>query len=259
MGNVVLIVLVLGFSLCVNSFLLVILLNRRASLWEGIKFFSVAAALNKLFFTGSGYAILCWKMKGDDIPLSRTLPAFAVFELFSTLPWLVLGIYSGGKLAFRIPVVLPFIFLFVLISLLIARKKAAGFFNSIARYFSEISPHAFIVVFLVTLNLILTAAYYFLLMEAFHFSFGFMEAIRIVSIAFSAGYLSPVPQGLGIKESCQVFLLMDQGVSLKQAVSFAVTDRVILTGFYLGLGFLFGADIIRQEIKSKFKRRVREK
>ncbi|MDD2703123.1 MAG: hypothetical protein PHC33_03860, partial [Candidatus Omnitrophica bacterium] len=82
--------------------------------------------------------------------------------------------------------------------------------------------------------------------------------LEVVSVAFSAGYLSPVTSGIGIKDSGTVFMLMKHGVPFKNSLAIALTDRGIVTGICFGLGFLFGGELIRQEIKSRFKRRTRE-
>jgi uncharacterized membrane protein YbhN (UPF0104 family) len=60
-----------------------------------------------------------------------------------------------------------------------------------------------------------------------------------------------VPSGLGIKESGVVFLLSRQGVPLRDSIYFAVADRMITTGFYLTLGFLFGAGMITGEMRRR--------
>jgi uncharacterized membrane protein YbhN (UPF0104 family) len=245
------IILALGMGLFVNSYLLCILLNRKIPLWGGVKLFSVASALNKLLLTGSGYAALAWKMKGDDIPLDRSLPAFASFELCSTVPWIILGLYFGADVAVQTPLIIVGAMIFLSVFWFFRKRKIPGLIKEGVSYLRGMSAHIVLAPVLILLNVCSGAAYYYFLSKIFAMNFSLLEMARIFSVSFAVGYLSPVPSGLGIKESGVVFLLSRQGVPLRDSIYFAVADRMITTGFYLTLGFLFGAGMITGEMRRR--------
>ncbi|MFC1593153.1 hypothetical protein ACFL4C_03980, partial [Candidatus Omnitrophota bacterium] len=110
--NIVLIVSVLVLSVFVSALMLWILLNRSIRLVEAVKLICIARAMNKLLFTGSGYAAASGKLKIGGLPFYKSLSSFAVFELFSVLPWFVMGIYFGAELSLRAPYFLAVFFCF---------------------------------------------------------------------------------------------------------------------------------------------------
>ena len=242
---------ILCLSVFINSLALWILLNKSIGIREMIRLTCIAIALNKLLLTGSGYVLLSLKLKRDEVPVYKTISAFIILELFSISPWLILGFYFGAKVFLKIPVIFIAILWLLLIFIIIEKNKIINFFKKVIGYFKEIRLNFFIIVPLVLLNVLLGFAYYFLLFKSFGFFFNRLDVLRIVSVAITVGYLSPAPAGLGFKESSMVFLLIHQGFSLKNSISFTIADRIISTAFYLALGFLFGAETIINEIKTR--------
>ncbi len=245
------VIAVLGFGLLVNSYLLCVLLNRKTGFLEGVRLFSVASALNKLLLSGSGYAALSWKLKRDAVPLGRSLSAFAVFEFFSTAPWLLMGFYFGADAALKMPVIPAVIVIFLAVFLFARRKKISVFVRETRSYLNETKGRVFILPALAALNVCACVGYYFFLSRIFAMHLTLVEIARIFSVSFTVGYLSPVPSGLGIKESSLVLLLTRHGIPLRDSIFFSVTDRIVTTGFYLVLGFLFGAELIIGEMRRR--------
>ncbi|MFA5363351.1 MAG: lysylphosphatidylglycerol synthase domain-containing protein [Candidatus Omnitrophota bacterium] len=254
-----LIFLSLILSTIVISAGLRILLNGDIKLWEAVRLNCVATALNKIFFTGTGYAALSWKLKKDNIPYHKTLSALALIELSISLPWIACGLFFGVRVGWEAPLIFLGAIGLIAVFLAVRKNKIKDFLGKIFGYLKDIAPNIMGFIPVISLNFLLGWGYYFLLFKTFGLSISIFDVLEVVSVAFSAGYLSPIPSGLGIKDSGIIYMLMKHGVPFKNALIIAMADRGIVTGLYLILGFLFGADIIRQEIKSKFKRRVREK
>jgi len=249
----ILIFLPLTLRIIVSSSVIWLLLNRKIKFPHAIKLTCIATALNRLFLTGSGYVAMSGKLKINGLSLYKSLSSFAILELFSIIPWIILGLYFGTKIAIRIPLFLIALFVLVLTFAIYKRKDTINFLRNALAYLKEIRTNILMVTPLVLINVIIGIIYYFFLFRAFGFTFDFFEILRIISVAFTIGYLSPAPAGLGFKEGGLVFLLMQQNLSFSNACSIAIADRIITTGFYFVLGFLFGAEMIKNEIKRKLK------
>lgn len=250
----ILIFLTLNLSILISSSVLWILLNRRIKLWQAIKLSCIITALNKLLLTGSGYAVMSWKLKSDDFPLHRSLASFAVFELFSVLPWLILGFYFGAKITIKVPVFLIVILVLILLSVIFKREAIINFLKNVLNYLKELKFGFIGIIPLVITNTALGITYYFFLFKVFGFSLKLLDILKVVSVSFTLGYLSIFPSGLGVKEGSMIYLLAKQGIPLSSSASIAITDRLLVTSFYASLGFLFGANIIKDEIKRRLIR-----
>lgn len=249
--NGILIFLALALIILISSFIFWILLNKDIKLWQAIKLICISGALNKILLTGSGYAAASWKLKSDDFPVYKSLSSFGVLELFSVMPWLILGLFWGAEIAIRIPLFLIVLFVLVLGFAIYKRKSMLDFLKNALSYLKKIRSNILMVIPLVLINIMIGIIYYFFLFRAFGFNCDFLNILKIVSVAFTIGYLSPSPAGLGFKEGGMVFLLMQQNLSFSSACYIAIADRIIMTGFYIILGFLFGAGIIRDEVRKK--------
>ncbi|MFA6217882.1 MAG: lysylphosphatidylglycerol synthase domain-containing protein [Candidatus Omnitrophota bacterium] len=246
---------ILGVSVFLSSCIFWILLNREISFGKAVQRVTVAAALNKMLLTGSGYAAVSASLKNDSIPFYKSLASFAVLELFSVLPWIAAGFYFGAKQIAHIPFLLIVFFALVFFFVVSKKKRLVDFIKNAAGYFQETRRNILAVVPFVLLNGIAGLCYYSLFFKMFGLRIPWLEVFKLIAISFTLGYLSPVPAGLGVKESGMTFLLMQQGVSLKQAVSLAVCDRLLVTVFYGASGFLCGWGLLHGAIKAKFHKK----
>ncbi len=254
MGNAILIILVLAAHIFISSVIFWILLNKKIKLWKAVKLVCTATSLNRLFLTGSGYAAMSYKLKRDDLSFYKSVPAFIMLELFSISPCLILGVYFGSKIAIKLPFLLIMLLAVILILAMYKKRKAGDFIKEVWAYFKGIRFNIPIIIPLVLISLILWVIYYFLLLKIFGFVLPVIDSLKIATVSVTIGYLSPAPAGLGFKEGGLIFLLMQKGLSFKDSLAVALLDRAILTGFYLGLGFLFGAEMIVSGIKKRFSR-----
>lgn len=248
------IVLTLAIGVFISSFVLWVLLNRKITLWQTIKLTCIAGAMNKLLLTGSGYMAMIWKMKTDDFPLSKSIPAFTLFELFSVLPWLISGFYFGAKVAIKIPSFLMVVGVLILIFAIYKIRKRKVFLKDTFNYFKEAGLHMSLIIPVILINVILGLIYYLFLFRIFRVNLSLLEIFKIIAITFTVGYLSPAPSGLGFKEGSLVFLLMQHNLSLKSSLSIAITDRLITTILYAILGFSLGAKMIKNALRARFRR-----
>lgn len=253
-GNIILIFLTLIASTLVASFILWILLDKKVNFGQTIKLFSIAAALNKMLLTGSGYAAASLKLKGNNFSLVRSLSSFAIFELFSVFPWLISGLYFGAKVSLQIPIFLIVVFALILISIIFKRKEIVNYLKEVLNQFKDTRAGLFLIIPLSIINVALGVIYYFFLFRTFGVNCDLLNVLKIASVSFTLGYLSPFPSGLGVKEGGMIYLLTKHGVSLGRASVIAVIDRLLVSSFYGFMGFLFGARIIKDEIGKRFKR-----
>ncbi|MFA5118625.1 MAG: flippase-like domain-containing protein [Candidatus Omnitrophota bacterium] len=247
----VFIFLALGMSVFLSSCVFWILLNRQVSLGKAIQGTIVAGALNKIFLTGSGYALASAALKNDSVPLYKSLASFAALELFSVLPWIIAGLYFGAQLAARTHWFLIVFFALAFFFILNKRKRLGDFISNAAGYFKGTSRNILAVAPLALLNIISGVCYYWFLFKVFGVRIPWGEMVKLIAISFTMGYLSPLPSGLGIKESGMTFLLMQTGVPFKQSVALAVADRLVITLFYAACGFLCGWGVISDVIKTR--------
>jgi uncharacterized membrane protein YbhN (UPF0104 family) len=248
--------LALGMSVFLSACVFWILLNRQISLGKALQGTTAAGALNKILLTGSGYALASAAFKNDAIPLYKSLASFVVLELFSVLPWIIAGLYFGAQLAARIPWFLIVIFTLAFFYILNKKKRLGDFIKNAAGYFKETRRNVLAVAPFVLLNIIAGVWYYWSLFKVFGLHIPWGHVVKLIAISFTMGYLSPVPAGLGIKESGIAFLLMREGASFKQAVSLAVADRLVITVFYVACGFLCGWGVLSDAIKTRsFKKK----
>lgn len=253
--EIVVIVLILVLISLINAINFYFLVDKRITLKEAFKLTSVATALNRVLFTGSGYLTSSYFCRNKNLSPAKALSAFFLLEFFPISLWLILGVYFGGKLAVKAPL----IFIAILIVLVIANWKKKNRFirltKNILGHFKEMRKGFFLIIPFVVLNIALLIAYYFFLFRLFSFQPDILSAIKIISLSFTLGYLSPAPGGLGFKEAGLVFLLMENGFTFSNAMSLAILDRVLITAFWVILASLLGFDLIKEEIKKRFKRK----
>lgn len=202
--------------------------------------------------TGSGYAAAAWKLKNDNFPFLESLSSFAILELFFVLPWLILGFYFGAGITIETPGFLIAILVLILVFAICKGKAMINLLKNVLPYFKKIRVNFIIITPLLIINIVLGITYYFFLFNLFGFNPGFKDILRIVPVSFTLGYLSIFPAGLGVKEGSLIYLLTEEGIPLSSSISIAITDRVLMTSFYAFFGFLFGAKIIREEIRRRF-------
>lgn len=251
-SNIILIVLTLAIGFFISPFILWVILNRKITLWQTIKLTYIINALNKLFLTGSGYLAMGWKLKNESFPITRSLSSFAIFELISILPWLISGFYFGARITIETPGFFIVILILIFVFSIYKGKTILSLFKNVLTYFKEIRIDFLVIIPLLITNVALGIIYYFLLFNLFGFSLRFPDILRIVSVSFTLGYLSIFPAGLGAKEGGLIYLLAGEGIPLPSSISIAITDRVLMTSFYAFFGFLFGAKIIKEEVRKRF-------
>jgi len=251
----VLFIFLLLFSIFIlTSLIFYILIQKKIKFLIACKLVSVAFALNRLLFTASGFIVSSYLFpKKKDSSFSETLGAFFVMELLGILPWLSLGVYFGVSLSLKIPWVFWIFLFFLLLFLTFRYRYLRDNFSKIKRYFVELSKNAFKVIPLIIFNQFLYVFYYYFLFSLFGFFPHFMQIIKIISLSFSLGYLSPAPAGLGFKDTGMVLLLVNSGLKLNTAISLAILDRVTVTVFWAILGSIFSYDLIKEEIRKRFK------
>ncbi|MCP4652137.1 MAG: hypothetical protein GY858_01980 [Candidatus Omnitrophica bacterium] len=237
----------------INAFIFYLLVSREIKMKEAYRLTCTATALNKVFFTGSGFLAGSYFSRNKNLPSFKALGAFFILEILSASLWLILGLYFGAKLAVKVPLVLIVALLFVAIALWIKRKSINSFKN-VLNYFKNIGSQVALVVPLVAFSALFFVFYYYHLFNFFDFSLGFLETIKIIAVSFTLGYLSPAPAGLGFKETGMVLLLKSAGIDSGVAISVAVCDRVLTTLFWGGLGGIFGFDLIKEELSRRFKK-----
>jgi len=251
------IILLLMSSLgAVNFYLFV---GRQVSIKESFKLVTSALALNKLLFTGSGYLVSSFFSRSKNLPFYKTLTVFAFLEFMGNSLWLILGIYFGAKLAIRVPLALIIILIIFGITFLFKRHKFILFFKNILQYFKEVGARIFLILPFTITNVFLVVLYYFFLFRFFSFHTGIPSILKIVSVSFTIGYLSPAPSGIGFKDTGLVLLLVREGIDLPGALSIAIWDRLITTFFWISLGGVVGFNLIKEVMKEKFKIKLKSK
>jgi uncharacterized protein (TIRG00374 family) len=101
---------------------------------------------------------------------------------------------------------------------------------------------------LAVLNILFSILYYYFLFDSFGVRMAFLEVFKIVSVSFTAGYLSPLPSGLAFREGSMIFFLMQEGYNFSKSLAIALTDRGCVTAFYGVISLLCGPRIIIQAL-----------
>ncbi|MBU2541586.1 MAG: flippase-like domain-containing protein [Candidatus Omnitrophica bacterium] len=249
------IILILFLISIIQALNFYILLGKEIKLGESFKLTCLARALNKCLFTGAGYIVSSYFSRHKKLAFPNALSAFIILEFLSVSLWLLLGAYFGAGFIRRVP--LAFVIILILLLIIVARRKhkLALSIREALRYFKEKLKSVFCILPFVILNMALVVLYYYLLFEFFNFHPHFLDILKIISMSFVLGYLSPAPAGLGFKDTGLVLLLMENGLSLNVALSLAILDRILITGFSLLLGVFTGSDLIKEEIRRRFKKR----
>lgn len=253
--EIVVIVLILVLISLINAINFYLLVDKKIPLKEVFRLTSVATALNRVLFTGSGYLTSSYFCRNKNLSPAKALSAFFLLEFFPISLWLILGVYFGGKLAIKVPLV--FIGILSILVIVNWRKKNRCILlvKNILEHFREMRKGFFLIIPFVIFNIALLITYYFFLFKLFSFHPDILSAIKIISLSFTLGYLSPAPGGLGFKEAGMVFLLMENGLTVSSAMLLAILDRVLITAFWVILASLLGFDLIKNEIKKRFKRK----
>ncbi len=233
----------------INSLIFYILVGRKIKLFWCFVLVSVSTALNRLLFTGSGFFLSSYLSRNRHLSFSESLSAFFVMEFFGVLLWIPLGIYFGAAVTIKIPWIFWLITVAVFSFIYLQRKKIRVWFVNLKRSLKNLSKNIPFVIPLILLNGCVYIAYYYFLLSLFDFFPTFLQLIRIISLSFTLGYLSPAPSGLGFKDTGLILLLVKEGLSLNKSILCAIIDRGITTFFWVILGLLFGFDLIREEVK----------
>lgn len=237
-----------------NAVCFYLLVDGKVNFKEAFVLSSVAAALNKFFFSGSGYLISSYCSKHKKMDFYQALAAFAVFEACVAFLYICLAVYFGARMVYRFPwVVMGVLFLFIILGWR-KRKGILNHFRKIISCFSRMKYRVICIIPFVIILAGLNVVYYFTLFRMFGFNLDSLAVSRIFFVSFSVGYLSPFPTGLGSKDASLVLLLAEQGVRAKTAVSCALVDRGIVTLFFLMLGIFSGSGLILPQLKARFSR-----
>lgn len=229
--------------------------DNRINFKEAFRLICVARALNKFFFTGSGYIAGSYFSRREKLPFYKTLSAFAVLEFLPVFIWLSLGIYFGAEFAIKIPLILVIIVIALGITIWFKRDKIVSSVKNILQHLKEMSGKILFIMPFIFLNMVLGLLYYFFLFKLFHFYPSILNIIKIVSVSATISYLSPAPTGLGFREAGVVLLLVDLSMPLGDALSLAILDRVIITAFWGISGSILGFDLIKEEINKRFRKK----
>lgn len=219
----------------------------RITLGNSFKVVVVAAALNRLLFTGVGFAVSSAASIRFALPASQALAAFVLVEVFSTGPWIAAGVYFGARITAAAPVIIIGIFAAALAYCAIRGTKVRARIQQALQGLRVAGRRAAGVMCCAVFAALCLTGYYVFLFYAFGFFPGIIQAIQIVAVAFTAGYLSPAPAGLGFKETGMVYMLANAGVPVKEAVIIALWDRIIVTAVAGILASVSGFDMLRAE------------
>ncbi|GEM_PF-1783597 len=252
--EIVFIILIFGAITFLTALNFYILAGRKVAFSEALRLTAVASALNKIFFTATGYLAASAIAKNKNLEFRRAMAVFLVLEATSLLPWLLLGVYFGAKIALRWPLIFISL-LAIFCAVAWAKKDKLGkVFGDILESFAATCKRFFLIIPFVAVNMVLLALYYFFIFRLFNFTPGFSSVVKIVAVTFTIGYLSPAPAGLGFKEAGMVFLLARYGVPSGAAIYIAIADRIIMT-LLVGIGgSIFGFDLIKEEFKKRLSR-----
>ena len=254
--EIIWIVLILLLIPVVSAVCFYIFVYPELKIKESFKLIITAAALNKLLFTGSGYLTSSYLSRNKDLSFYKALSAFLLLEALGVSLWIGMGVYFGVKLVIKVPSIIILVLAFLLLLMLwLQRQKFIKAAKNILMTFKNMGKRVPLIIPLIILNMVLSIAYYFLLFRIFNFHPGFLSIIKIISISFTVGYLSPAPAGLGFKDTGMVLLLVNSGLKLNTAISLAILDRVIVTVFWAILGSIFSYDLIKEEIRKRFKKK----
>ena len=166
---------------------------------DSFKLIVTATALNKLLFTGSGYLTSSYFSRSKDLSFYKALSAFLLLEALGVFLWIGMGIYFGVKLVIKMPSIIILILAFLLLLLVMIwsqRQKFTKAARNILITFKNMGKRVPLIMPLIILNMMLFIAYYFFLFRIFNFHPKFLTIIKIISISFTVGYLSPAPAGL---------------------------------------------------------------
>ena len=248
-------VVLLSIISTVQALSLYVLIERRVSFKESFKLVSVASALNKILLTGSGYFASSYLSRNKNLPFHQAMGAFILLEVFSVSLWLAGGMFFGAELAFRMPIVFIAVIMIIIFILLWRSDRAMAALKSVAGYCKSLGLRSFLVIPFLAVSMCIRLIYYAILFRMFGFITDIVNILKIVSISFAAGYLSPAPAGLGVKDAGMTLLLKEDGVALDAAISIAVFDRFFVTAFWGILGVLVGFDLIKREIARRRQER----
>ena len=248
------IIIVFSLMALERALIFYLLLNRQISFGGAFKLTSTATALNKLFFSGSGYLASSYFSRGGSLSFAEALSAFLILEGLCVLAWLITGIFWGTQLALRIPAALIFAAAAVLLVFLFRRDKFISAARQLISALKTMGPRVPLVLPLVALDMVLFVGYYRFLLEFFKVCLPVAGIVKIIAVSFTAGYFSPTPAGLGFRDAGLVFMLVKQSIPAVVALSIALADRVITMVFWAGLGLLTGFDVIKEEVRRRFKK-----
>jgi len=252
--DIVFMIFVLILTAIINALIFIILINGKISFRTSFRLTSSASALNKILFTGSGYLASSYFSRNKSLSFHNTFGAFFLMEFLGVSFWLILGIYFGAKLAVKIPwFIIPILIVFVIAAWFKKDKLIGGLRNAL-NHFKKTWVRIIIVMPFVAINMALFVFYYFFIFDLYGFHPSIINIVKIVSVSFTVGYLSPAPAGAGFKDTGLVLLLINSGLTFTNAVVIAVFDRVFVTVFWGLLGGIFGYSLIKEEIKRRFKK-----
>jgi len=252
--SLIYIIIILLLISIVNAVDFYILIYPELTVKEAFKLITTATALNKLLFTGSGYLTASYLSRNKNLPFYKALSAFLLLEAMGVSLWLGLGVYFGSKFAVKMPAITVPILVLIMLLIWLRRQKFIKAVKKILTALKDMGKRLPSIMPFIILNMILFFGYYFFLFRFFNFHPQPLEIIKIISVSFTIGYLSPAPAGAGFKDTGLVLLLMNGGLALNPAIFIAVFDRIFVIVFWGLLGGIFGYSLLKNEIKRRFKR-----
>jgi uncharacterized membrane protein YbhN (UPF0104 family) len=223
-----------------------ILSGKKAAWFNCLKLTVVAGALNKLFVSASGFIAGSYCSRFVGLPVGVVLGNFFIAELLSVSGWILLAIYFGARTVAIAPVYLVAGILCLLVLIYFQRARGLKLWRLLRDQTANMGRNIVWCGLYAGLDMFLFAFYYKVLFLYFKLDIAANKILEIIALSFSAGYLSPTPSGLGVKDAALVGLLMAQGVPGANAGLIAIVDRLIITGFWLAIGFFVSADLLKQ-------------
>lgn len=228
------------------------LAGRKISFWQSYRLTVVSVTLNKFLFSASGFIAGSYYSRSKGITAGRTLGVFLILELLSVGGWVILAVYFGGQLAAQ---AIWIVITLIAVALIVyyRRGKFIKVWDILLGQLDVLKNNILWCGLYAGVDMLLFALYYKFLLAGLHVFVPPEKLLSIIALSFCAGYLSPAPSGLGVKDAALAGLLLKAGVSLPAAGLVVVADRLVMTGFWLILGLLVSSDLLKEVWRSRTK------
>jgi len=235
------------------------LFGRTITYREALRINCAAIALNKIFFSGTGFVMAGSLAKNKNISWQKVLGVFLVLEGLSVIPWLIAGCFFGITFAAVNAYIVLAVILFGLLFIWIKREKFRKVLFDMRVHAGQIGKNIVYALPCIILEMFLFFCYYVFLFQGYALNITGFNIFKIVAVSFSAGYLSPAPSGLGFKDAALAGLLLLQGVAAGKAAMIMAFDRLIIMVFWLAMGFIAAGDLLYAVWCKKFAKNIQDK